>query len=257
MKIKCLFCDAMILPETAERNGGLCARCATDGRPVEAVPLFVRDRVRRFGKKNPEVMNLPFWFYMIGYGGSAYGAYDLVFGSRPERREHPIWCFRRFGQSRTEVPAREIVVLIGGEHEDSYDDDFCIYNDVVVMDADSGGNTIYGYPRIDFAPTDFHSATLVGDEIFIVGGLGYGDDRKADRTPVYRLDLSTMRIDYVPTYGDKPGWIWKHNASYDGDTHALVVSEGEQLLSANPFAKHQLQGVWELDLATNSWSKRD
>ncbi|MBP6529431.1 MAG: hypothetical protein KA260_04870, partial [Burkholderiales bacterium] len=68
-------------------------------------------------------------------------------------------------------------------------------------------------------------------------------------------DLSVDLRDGI--YGDKPGWIWKHNASYDGDTHALVVSEGEQLLSANPFAKHQLQGVWELDLATNSWSKRD
>ena len=38
-----------------------------------------------------------------------------------------IWCFERAGATLTQLPdGRE--VRIGGEHEDFYDPDFCIYN---------------------------------------------------------------------------------------------------------------------------------
>lgn len=41
---------------------------------------------------------------------------------------HPVWCFNRFGATRTKLPDGR-TVCIGGEHEDFYDPDFYIYND--------------------------------------------------------------------------------------------------------------------------------
>ncbi len=93
----------------------------------------------------------------------------------------PVWCNERFGASLTELPDGRFV-QIGGEHEDFYDPDFCIYNDVIVFDG-KGNFQIYGYSRETFPPTDFHSATLVGEFIYIVGSLGYVDERKIGTTP--------------------------------------------------------------------------
>jgi hypothetical protein len=44
----------------------------------------------------------------------------------------PVFCFRRFGRTETKLPNGRIV-YIGGEHEDIYDPDLNIYNDVVVF----------------------------------------------------------------------------------------------------------------------------
>jgi hypothetical protein len=71
----------------------------------------------------------------------------------------PGWCFDRFGQSETLLPDGR-TVLVAGEHEDFYDSDFFIYNDVVVVEK-TGEISIFGYPVDVFPPTDFHSATLV------------------------------------------------------------------------------------------------
>ena len=57
------------------------------------------------------------------------------------------------GQSQTELPDGRLI-CVAGEHEDSYDPDFHIYNDVVVFDP-SGEYEIYGYPQNVFPPTDF------------------------------------------------------------------------------------------------------
>lgn len=54
-------------------------------------------------------------------------------------------------------------IYIAGEHEDWYDPDFYIYNDVIVIHPNLEIQ-IYGYPRTVFRATDFHSATLVQDE---------------------------------------------------------------------------------------------
>jgi hypothetical protein len=90
------------------------------------------------------------------------------------------------------------LIRIGGEHEDYYDPDFQIYNDVVVIKnphmvqasdmysmpapsnfplnteqndtssepkilgtSNPNDVTIYGYPEVVFPPTDFHTATYV------------------------------------------------------------------------------------------------
>lgn len=124
--------------------------------------------------------------------------------------DEAVWCFDRFGKSFTVLPDRR-VIEIAGEHEDYYDPDFCIYNDVIVHHGD-GSFDIYGYPRDVFPPTDFHSATLVGNVIYIVGNLGYMGERRYGTTQVYRLDVNTLAIEPVETFGASPGWIGHHRA---------------------------------------------
>jgi len=80
------------------------------------------------------------------------------------------------------------LVTIGGEYEYWYDPDFCIYNDVVVIDLD-GYVQIFGYPRDILPPTDYHTADLCGDRIIVIGRLGYQDDRTTGTTPVMAVDL--------------------------------------------------------------------
>src|SRR5215213_4761385 len=131
--------------------------------------LFREWRSPRLGASNPERLTNPVWEWLVRSRWSAYSA-SQHFGSSAEGRSGPGWCFARFGQSATELPDGR-VVLIAGEHEDSYDPDFYIYNDVVVRRPD-GAIEIFGYPRDAFPPTDFHSATLVDDRVVIVGSLG-------------------------------------------------------------------------------------
>ena len=64
-----------------------------------------------------------------------------------------MWCFDRFGQSTTTFPDGRMV-LIAGEHEDHYDPDFYIYNDLVVG-REGGEKTIFGFPRSTFHPPTF------------------------------------------------------------------------------------------------------
>ncbi|BAZ40570.1 ankyrin [Calothrix sp. NIES-4101] len=90
---------------------------------------------------------------------------------------------------------------------------FFIYNDVVVHQGD-GTFTIFGYPQDIFPPTDFHTATLVEKYIYIIGCLGYRNERICEYTPVYRLNCHTFNIEKVETNGEKPGWISQHQASY-------------------------------------------
>jgi ankyrin repeat protein len=172
---------------------------------------FRQNRSRRFGTRNPEIMNNPFWEGMIRSGINAYQAGEL-FGveNKFDGEYRPIWCAQRFGQSLTFLPDGR-VVQVAGEHEDHCDPDFCIYNDVFVHFPD-GKITIYGYPESAFPPTDFHTATLIGNAIYLIGSLGYPAARRYGQTPVYRLDTTTFEIEPLQTTGESPGWIYKHRA---------------------------------------------
>src|SRR5262249_36012233 len=115
---------------------------------------FQQNRSRKFGTQHPEIMNNPFWEGMIRSGISAYEAGVLFsVGNKFDGTYNPIWCAQRFGQSLTFLSDGRIV-QIAGEHEDGYDPDFCIYNDVFVH-AGVGSVVIYGYPESVFPPTDF------------------------------------------------------------------------------------------------------
>jgi len=184
---------------------------------------FHKFRSPRFGTTNPEIMNNPFWEGMIRSGLNAYQAEVKIEGERDYRAEDkPIWCADRFGQSLTFLEDGRIV-QIAGEHEDSYDPDFCIYNDVFVHDPD-GRITVYGYPDSVFPPTDFHTATLVGRYNYIIGSLGYQGTRKFGETPVYRLDTDTFQIECLQTSGNNPGWIYKHRAIRSAPQEIQITS---------------------------------
>jgi hypothetical protein len=199
---------------------------------------------RRFGVTNPELMSVDFWRSMVCDGIDALSARQKF--EESEQFYDPIWCFDRFGQSLTELPDGRIIE-IGGEHEDSYDPDFCIYNDVVVHDG-QGNFQIFGYPQAVFPPTDFHTATLVGDYIYIIGRLGYYQSRNYHKTPVYRLDCRSYQIEPVVTT-NSPGWIYKHRAEYLES--GVIVISGGSIEDAKESKENSIE--YRLDLETLAW----
>ncbi|HET6324087.1 MAG TPA: ankyrin repeat domain-containing protein [Planctomycetaceae bacterium] len=222
------------------------------GSIVASEAEYRAGRRRRFGRMSPEVMSVPFWEAMIRAGVGAYAA-RRQFGDEKHLHE-PVWCFNRYGTSFTELPDGRFVE-IGGEHEDWYDADFCIYNDVVIHDG-AGGIQILGYPQDVLPPTDFHTATLVDKAIYIIGGLGYQGSRKFGTTPIFQLDCRTWKIKAVESRGDNPGWIHKHMAWFDG-SQGIVISEGT--ISQKVDGEEQLTENKErfvLQLAEMSWSRR-
>jgi hypothetical protein len=182
---------------------------------------------------------------------SSYGPYRArdLFRVPVDRDDGPIWTFDRMGATRTEL-ADGRLVCVGGEHEESYDPDFCIYNDVVVL-GHGDRVEIYGYPRTVFPPTDFHTASLVGDHVIIVGCLGYPDDRRPGHTPVYALDLGTYYMSEVRTTGDQPGRVHKHEAEVGADG-VITVRAGEVLVEQDGESRHR-RNVEEFALDTQSW----
>jgi Ankyrin repeats (many copies) len=209
-------------------------------------------RDRRFGRSNPEIMAIAFWQEMIRAGAGAYQA-RTQFGDLPYSSP-PAWCFDRFGMSFTELPDGRFV-QIGGEHEDFYDPDFCIYNEVVIHDR-SGQFQIMGYPEDVFPPTDFHSATFVEGHIYLIGRLGYHGSRRFGATPVYRLDCRTWKIAAVATSGDNPGWIYKHRAAFDG-LESILVTEGKIAQEVAGKEQHLDNTVqFRLELKEMRWSRQ-
>lgn len=240
--------------------------------------VFDQQRHPRFGNGNPERMQLAFWEWMIRGGDvlppaekgslediglrmrngklkSAYGPYRArdLFQIPLNRADGPIWTFDRMGTTRSELPD-ERVICIGGEHEDFYDPDFYIYNDVIVLGPDSQIE-IYGYPKAVFPPTDFHTATVAGDRIIIIGGLGYRDERRPNDTPVYSLDLSQYQITQFMTSGEMPGWLSKHEACYGPE--GIITVRGGQVIREH-CGQQRLRRNFEdymLDLGSGVWQR--
>jgi ankyrin repeat protein len=237
--VRCLF-TKVEMPEEWELD---CRYYQTDKHP-------------RFGDRNPEEMLIPFWREMVKFRRGAY-ATRSKYGDTDDFAGGAVWCFDRFGQSITRLPDGR-AIEIAGEHEDYYDPDFYIYNDVVVYDG-RGEFTIYGYPKAIFPPTDFHTATLIDDWIYIIGNLGYGRDRIIGETPVYRLNCTTLAIEAVVTQGDSPGWISRHHAVLQ-DRHIHISgglvwtmqNEKPTLIdNSNQYILDVVQGVWHL----HSWGE--
>lgn len=169
----------------------------------------------RFGTANPERVDIPFWREQIRTGNSGWAGARDVLGSDRETPPgcggvDPVWSFRRFGRTATRL-ADGRWVLIAGEHEDHYDQDFCIYNDVTVIHP-GGKVDHYIYPTEVFPPTDFHTASLVGERIILIGNYSYPHMRHEGVTQVLSLDLASFAITRLDTRGERPGWISSHDA---------------------------------------------
>lgn len=219
--------------------------------PVLDHAEFLTWRSPRTVQKGPARLDNPLWHWLVRTRHSAYSA-NNAFDGPSAFDAGPMWCFDRMGMSKTMLPNGR-VVYIGGEHEDHYDPDFFIYNDVVVVDTD-GSIAVYGYAREEFPPTDFHSATLVGKAIFIVGCLGHPEQRVETHTPVFRLDLETMIITPVETSGEAPGWIHRHSAELDADGCSVVVRGGELWLGPSHSMQENID-AWSLDVASGHWTR--
>jgi hypothetical protein len=237
--------------------------------------VFDQQRRPRYGKSNPERMQLAFWDWMIagdqqsknqdegplrdigllmreGKLKSSMGPYRArdLFNVPPE--DGPIWTFDRMGATCSQVGDGR-VIWIGGEHEDFYDPDFCIYNDVVVFDGKEF--QIYGYPKEIFPPTDFHSATSTSDRIVIVGGLRYQDTRRSGETPVYLLDTSNYKMEQLPTSGQKPGWLYKHDAKFDSPS-SITIGGGEVYEEFNGRKRYRRNfEEYTLNINTGEWKQ--
>ena len=212
---------------------------------------YLEGRRRRFGTGNPEMMDVAFWKEMVRAGVSAYEA-RMQFGDTDNMAES-VWCFHRFGVSFTTLPDGRFV-QIGGEHEDFYDPDFCIYNDVIVHDR-SGRFTMFGYPQLAFPPTDFHCATYVDGVIYIIGGLGYHGSRRFGITPIHRLNCETWQMTSIQSFGENPGWIYSHRASLT-DSGILVISGGKVCKEVAGEEQHvENEDTFYLDLSSMIWSR--
>ena len=211
--------------------------------------LFRIWRSPRFGAENPERLTNPVWDWLVRSRISAYGASQRfeIAGSEPG------WSFARFGQSVTALDDGR-VVHIAGEHEDHYDPDFHIYNDVVIQFPDDRIE-IFGYPRDAFPPTDFHTATVAGDQIVVVGNLGYPNDRRPGTTQVVAIDRETLSSSVIETDGDSPGWIHDHSATL-GDGRSIIVTGGK--IDAGRSAAFDFRDNgddWRLDLGSRRWER--
>lgn len=207
----------------------------------------------RFGTGNPQRMDCAFWRDMVRTGVNAYVARTTFKDEKSLNK--PVWCYDRYGSTITPLKDGRFV-QIGGEHEDFYDPDFYIYNDVVVHDG-KGGFEIYGYPEKVFPPTDFHAAVLCPDGIYIIGCLGYVRQRRQGFTPVYRLSLDDWKIEAVETQGEMPGWISEHRAVYDEKRNTIRLSGG-QLHVIGRDGKADLvtnERAFDLDLGDVRWRK--
>jgi hypothetical protein len=214
-----------------------------------------------FGKANPQRVHNVVWEHLVRMREGPFDVRSMLGLESNFGGSLPDWCFDRLGATRTRLSDRR-EVWIAGEHEDYYDPDFCIYNDVVICtpaspdaaaDLARDGLEVYTYPREVFPPTDFHTATLVGEAIYVIGCLGYPEDRRPGSTPVVRLDLRTMAIEQIQTHGDGPGWIHKHHASYVPERHVILVRGGLVELGGDAELDAQ-RGLWQLDLSTRRWA---
>jgi len=224
-------------------------------------------RMARLGTRNPERIENLFWHFRVAQELATRGLLskqqmELARQAWKQANKnkaisdgviHPLWSFQRHGQTQTTLPDGRML-FVAGEHEDAYDRDFFIYNDVVVLSPD-GRIEIFAYPESIFPPTDFHSATLIGAEIIMIGSLGYPGQRRYGSTQVVRLDTKTLRVSMLNTTGEAPGWLHKHEAERS-EPNGVSISGGVLLqLPQGQVAQTDNRDRFTLDLTTLKWGK--
>ncbi|MES2674110.1 MAG: ankyrin repeat domain-containing protein [Pseudomonadota bacterium] len=211
---------------------------------------YQSQKFRVFGKSNPELCNRAFWYNMLRCNAGAWTA-RKHFNETTYSEDEPIWCYERYGKSITPLGNDEYIE-IAGEHEGSYDPDFCIYNEVFHHKG-NGVVSIYQYPENIFPPTDFHTVTLVDKFIYIIGNLGYPKNRRTGFTPVFRLNIETFVIEEVETTGNNPGWIYNHSAELIKPE--IIRIEGGLIvgIGANGEVHEINKSIFELNLKNFEW----
>jgi len=216
-------------------------------------------RGRLYGRTNPtDNTDRAYWRWMILTGTTAWGARQEFkkdiqdFADEDVFKRDSIWCFDRFGRTVTELPdGRE--VIIAGEHEDFGDDNFCVYNDVVVLLPQRAGIAhIWSYPEDVFPPTDNHAAVHLPklNEIWIIGGYS-GRACEEGKTLVFSLNLQDWSIREIETQGTAPqGYLWKFAATQHGNT--ITCTGGKIRPKRGNFIPNNKTFILNVD--THEWS---
>ncbi|MEZ4617437.1 MAG: hypothetical protein R2867_18265 [Caldilineaceae bacterium] len=123
---------------------------------------------------------------------------------------------------------------------------------MIVIHADLSID-IYGYPLAIFQPTDFHSATLVGNHIYIIGCLGYHG------TLTWRPPGLPSRLPNLPDRAGRPGTIPVGFTNTRPCTTLrnmqIKITKGEIFLrwEGKRQSRQNRKSYW-LDLATGEWT---
>lgn len=229
----------------------------------EPGPEVTRKLFRRWqkavrGSSVAEDMTNPVWLWLFRGRVDPYHANER-FKSRlgsfiggGDYPSEPRWAGCRMGQSRTGLSDGR-VFWVAGEHEDYYDPDFFIYNDVIIEHPD-GDVQIIGYPESSFRPTDFHSATAIDNDqaILLIGNVGYADERDVGKTQIYSLDTKSLVFREIASSGDVPGWISKHESRLAEDSSSIVVRGGEVMTNDG-----LIENIddWSLSLSSYVWTR--
>lgn len=168
----------------------------------------------------------------VEYADNPTDITDAIFNDAPnwddDEWKFPCWNVDRFGMSCTTFDDK--IIYIGGEHEDYYDPNFHIYNDVIVIDKYHNVR-IYGYPATAFPPTDFHCAIRIKDHIWTIGCIGYSCSGSRIRhsrgltIQVCRLHVPTMKMEVVKTSGDEPPWMDFRTCKRSANTNTCILQE--------------------------------
>ena len=213
---------------------------------------FLHWRSPRRGTANPERLTNPVWQWALATRAPAHSL-NTFFDGPSSLTDGPCFSGDRWGSNQLVLPdGRE--VWIAGVHEDFYDPDFFIYNDVFVRDGDA--LEIYGYPSELFPPTDYASATLVGDQIVLIGNLGYAESRADVPPQVLLIDTNSWAITPWECSGDDPGWICRHTARLSPTGRSIFVEGGSRFLSPDQ-ALQPNEDLFELDLQARDWRIRN
>lgn len=125
----------------------------------------------------------------------------------------------------------------------------------MVVQHPDGRIEIFVYPKDIFQPTDFHTATLVGNRIIIIGCLGYPKERKSGTTSIVALNIDTFAISKVVASGNSPGWLYSHNAILTEDSNSILVQLGKLDTGGDDGTLIQNIDDWRLNLADWHWER--
>lgn len=140
---------------------------------------------------NPTNVSNPVWTYQVLTGLSGYDYNSLYLDDIDNYCIcDPNFSFERFGRSMDELMDGS-TILIGGNHEDYYDPDFHVYNDVTIVTETDGVKdvTIYMYHWDVLPPLEYHQ-TIVDEE------KGY-IDIKCENESIYRLFLEDYHVECI------------------------------------------------------------
>ncbi len=149
------------------------------------------------------------------------------------------------GQSQTSLPDGR-KVFIGGTLASN--EKSSTYHDIIVKYPDDELQIIHYSPHI-FPSISFHTATLVSDKIWIIGGVNNLHKFTSQHTSVYQLNIHNFNIQYVEIRNNI-NLIAQHTVTLKNNQ--LIVSTGKVWLDTAMIWWENID-TWALNLTTFIW----